>query len=455
MKLYEVTPAKLGKKRPAPKDVPGKEWPPALHEFVARSYSRADHLPPNKREKFNTQITTILQTAANTNTIWLVQWDKQKVPVFDGGPTNLQLPLGPVVITKDAAIAPSFLHRLRPYQPEEPADFSPPATPADDDYSSSDRKRQRSERFRTTTGTPPPPPPMEPQDGPVRGTCTTLEKLFLRLTSAPNPALVRPQPVLEKALDFVLNKYAEDHNYLYVINQFKLMRQDLTVQHIKNSFTIRVYEINARISLEESDLGEFNQCQTQLKVLYHQHRRTAQTQKFIGEEAEFIIYRILYMLITQNKQELAKLRLDVLTKYLKFDATKHQRLVFNLQERLFTLLSQMAALEYHLYFDGLKRFVQMSKDRNVPLAGLTATRMSHKFRVRSLAAMTAAYRKLGAAFIEHELGLEEGGLEKFLRKEKLEGYVQAGELDCVACRQPLLSLVASPLFAKVDIKGQR
>ena len=34
----------------------------------------------------------------------------------------------------------------------------------------------------------------------IRGTNTTLEKSYFRLTSAPDPATVRPQPVLEKAL---------------------------------------------------------------------------------------------------------------------------------------------------------------------------------------------------------------------------------------------------------------
>jgi len=42
----------------------------------------------------------------------------------------------------------------------------------------------------------------------------------------------------------------------------------LTVQHIKNEFTIKVYESNARISLESHDVKYFNQCQSWLKDLY-------------------------------------------------------------------------------------------------------------------------------------------------------------------------------------------
>ena len=40
------------------------------------------------------------------------------------------------------------------------------------------------------------------QKGPaVRGTCQTLEKSYFRLTSKPDPSSVRPEAVLEKALD--------------------------------------------------------------------------------------------------------------------------------------------------------------------------------------------------------------------------------------------------------------
>uniref|UniRef100_A0A0D3EVZ1 SAC3/GANP/THP3 conserved domain-containing protein n=1 Tax=Oryza barthii TaxID=65489 RepID=A0A0D3EVZ1_9ORYZ len=99
----------------------------------------------------------------------------------------------------------------------------------------------------------------------VKGTCQEIEKRYLRLTSAPDPATVRPEDVLEKALHMV---ETSQKNYLYKCDQLKSIRQDLTVQRIQNELTVMVYETHARLALQSGDLPEFNQCQSQLKRLY-------------------------------------------------------------------------------------------------------------------------------------------------------------------------------------------
>ncbi|CDW99498.1 hypothetical protein [Sporisorium scitamineum] len=128
----------------------------------------------------------------------------------------------------------------------------------------------------------------------VVGTSTKLEKSYLRLTSAPDPRTVRPLSTLVQTLELLKKKWRTENNYSYICDQFKSMRQDLTVQRIKNEFTVKVYEIHARIALEMGDLGEYNQCQSQLRGLYAYGIK--------GSAMEFLAYRILYLLHTKNRR---------------------------------------------------------------------------------------------------------------------------------------------------------
>lgn len=86
---------------------------------------------------------------------------------------------------------------------------------------------------------------------------------------------VRPEHILRKTLAFLLRVAREEEKgdgggrgWIYLDEQFRSLRQDLTVQHICNEFTREVYEHNARLALHHRDLGQFNQCQAQLRHLY-------------------------------------------------------------------------------------------------------------------------------------------------------------------------------------------
>ena len=171
--------------------------------------------------------------------------------------------------------------------------------------------------------------------GPVVGTNEQLEKSYLRLTSAPNPANVRPERVLRQTLEFLKKKWRQTGDYGYICNQFKSLRQDLTVQRIRNDFTVLVYEIHARIALEKGDLGEYNQCQTQLIALYRQLGKGAK-----GSPIEFKAYRILYFIHTANQAALNNAMADLTTDEKKTEPVRHA-----LQVR-----SALALGNYHRFF---------------------------------------------------------------------------------------------------------
>ncbi|CDJ58890.1 SAC3/GANP domain-containing protein, putative [Eimeria maxima] len=196
----------------------------------------------------------------------------------------------------------------------------------------------------------------------IIGTSNDIEKPYLRLTNAPDPATVRPEHVLHLTLKHLLqvaskeeekeraaaaaaaaaaaggaaggggtppynpSKYSSSSSaagaagaaggavaaggggerqriWLYLDEQFRSLRQDLTVQHIQNIFSCKVYEHNARLALQFGDLGQFNQCQAQLKYLY------AKVPLPIPHtpKVEFLCYRLVYLALQGMRLELLRL----------------------------------------------------------------------------------------------------------------------------------------------------
>jgi SAC3 family protein LENG8/THP3 len=103
--------------------------------------------------------------------------------------------------------------------------------------------------------------------GPLVGENTSLEKPYLRLTTHPRKEDVRPLRILIKSLAHIKSRYVQDEDFGWANEQLKSVRQDLTVQQIRNRFVLDVYETHARILLEHGDLDEFNQCQTMIRSL--------------------------------------------------------------------------------------------------------------------------------------------------------------------------------------------
>lgn len=168
--------------------------------------------------------------------------------------------------------------------------------------------------------------------GPIVGTCEDIFKDYFRLCAPPEAKNVRPLRVLRKTLDALITRWKADNNYNYICGQFKSLRQDITVQRINNDFTTRVYELHARIALEMGDLGEYNQCQTQLRGLYKQ--------KLGGRPGEFLAYRILYFLYTRNRTDMSDLLASITPADRADSAVQHA-----LQTR-----SALALGNYHKFF---------------------------------------------------------------------------------------------------------
>mmetsp|Transcript_4864 Transcript_4864/g.10277 ORF Transcript_4864/g.10277 Transcript_4864/m.10277 type:complete len:292 (+) Transcript_4864:564-1439(+) len=154
------------------------------------------------------------------------------------------------------------------------------------------------------------------QGKPIKGTSSKLEKPFLRSAGVPNPCDVRPPDVLKKAVELAKRKWLEREerqqrgesvDYHTVSEQFKAIRMDLMVQRVKSRFTVSVYEIHARLALENGDISEYNQCQTKLKELYQEdwyRNGEMGTREEPKNEFEFAAYRILYCTCRRDWQRL-------------------------------------------------------------------------------------------------------------------------------------------------------
>ncbi|CAK61107.1 unnamed protein product (macronuclear) [Paramecium tetraurelia] len=143
----------------------------------------------------------------------------------------------------------------------------------------------------------------------ITGTCEDLEKPYYRLTGLPDPNTIRPEHILKKALNHILEKwknYQADYNF--TIEQFRSIRQDLLVQHIENRFTVQVYEENARICLECGDFPRYESCWTMLCDLYDMISISeGKDANFIGNKVEFDSYRIVYLTMLNKQDQLVKI----------------------------------------------------------------------------------------------------------------------------------------------------
>ncbi|KAL7328853.1 hypothetical protein PS15p_207060 [Mucor circinelloides] len=390
-------------------------WPPSLKQYVQDVFANC---LSNKRDQAELQLRNLILEAHKAGTLLTTDWSEMDLPSACTRNPQKKKKKGKKIVSQpkpnkeqhkfSAEEEAKRLRRLRRFE-EDAAQF-------------------RSENVST---------PMQNMhiDGDVFnytvvGTSQKLEKQYLRLTSAPDPATVRPLEVLKQTLALLKDKWKNEQNYTYICDQFKSMRQDLTVQRIQNEFTVQVYEIHARIALEKSDLGEYNQCQTQLKGLY--------TKGIKGNVMEFTAYRILYFLHTQNWADVNSTMADLTLEQKQNPFVQHA----------LNVRSSLATANYHRFFHLYKTAPNMG--------GYLMDHFCERERVHSLIILCKSCRPdIPLAFIQQELAFDSiDQVLKFLGEQKA-NFLKANSSEALDARAAYAGLMeSSKKYKKIDIKGQ-
>lgn len=426
-------------------------WPDSLKQFVASCFDRVE---PKDTALMESQLKELITNSFQLGTIYTTNWAQVTLPVFHQKSNNSNynnaantnnksskknkaaanktkyaslIPLNTKVITKLTSLDRNNSNNFTLKEKQE-------------------KREQRLKRFERTDKKAVSNDvrnhlPQDP-DKPIVGYSTQLEKRYLRLTSAPDPATVRPLHVLKQTLQLLKKKWLEDQNYSYICDQFKSMRQDLTVQHIQNEFTVSVYEIHARIALEKGDLGEYNQCQSQLKVLYGKNIE--------GHVQEFKAYNILYNLFTNNRSDMSDILLDV-----EEARSKGQ----NIDPAVVHALKVDEALAMDNYHQVFKLYIKTPN-----MGGYVMDSFVQRLRLAYLSSICRAMRPtVDAKYLMKELGFYDNEeFMQFMEGCDLVKYLTGLESEAPDAKvlfqtkesYPIVEQQKRNAFAKVDIKGQ-
>ncbi|TMW57235.1 hypothetical protein Poli38472_003160 [Pythium oligandrum] len=415
------------------------KWPDSLHDYVKRAFARCKG--PADQSLTQNALKEAITNAITTNSLWTKNWAAEPLPTIVGDTVTPRLnvvnnaPRGPM-----ARPPPPMQSAFRPPMTGHPAfprgtppgsfiPFNAPLTkgqkrkqethfPGDGGPEDMQKKNQRRQRFLkeqaelgfTVT------PSVDPKKARVltsegeldleamtiKGTCQNIEKEYLRLTSAPHPSTVRPEPVLKKALEMVKTKWrAGKCDYIYACSQLKSIRQDCTVQRIKNDFTVLVYETHARVALESGDINEFNQCQTQLHELYEK--------SIPGKAIEFLSYRILYSIYVSLQAKKPDSNAGQLGMYSVLSSISKRLREDKGVAHALAVREAVSMNNYH-------RFFQLYVDAP-NMAGYLMDCMVPTIRLRALRTICKSYRpNIPIDFVRHELKLENKDGDAFIQQ---------------------------------------
>ncbi|GAB0136902.1 hypothetical protein EsDP_00005187 [Epichloe bromicola] len=438
---------------------PKTDWPVSVRRYVQRSFLPQNDDPAVSRAEVEAKLKETIGDAKENGTLYTIDWDVVPLPHAlvkadrdalhnrgihtSSSPVHLANPkkrkssdLADGVSSQpswhNTNSRSSLEDRVSYPSPDKRSDFDDKSTKLSkfQKEAANKRKRRFESEYKAVYRSPSPTPPSA---GPIVGTSEVLEKRYLRLTAPPVPSNVRPERILRQTLDLLKKKWRKEGNYSYICDQFKSMRQDLTVQHMKNDFTVSVYEIHARIALEKGDIGEYNQCQTQLRSLY--------ALGLEGNPIEFKAYRILYFIHTANRTGLNDTIADLTATEKEEKPIKHA-----LQVR-----SALALGNYH-------RFFQLYLDTPNMGAYLMDMFVSRE-RLAALCNICKSYKPdLKLRFITEELAFESDvDAAQFIIDHNGQHLLEDRSDNIVFLSGKagqLFEGVRSEAFRKVDIKGQ-
>lgn len=470
--------------------VKNSDMPESVQIFVKRAFSRAKlaDFTPLQFKTLKSEIKTIISLAKEQKALNHNKWSCQMIPVLDGPGLKLDLytnlrgedlkkvELLKLKSTKSIVNPPKRQNIFGEESSDESeTDFNVPVVKKmklsngnsianlkkvkklsqitsiespDPEFSSNDKLAERSKRFERElkASTKDVSYDMDPLDmGPIIGTNKTLEKKYLRLTSQPRPETVRPLSVLRRTLKFLRNKYFDGATYNYLCDQCKSMRQDLTVQNIKNEFTVEVYQFHSKIAMEFGDLGEFNQCQSQLKLLYEEESLRSE------DWLEFVSYRFLYYLLTDNRNEIDQLMIYLIelgeevinNPFIKSAMTLDKILLkknyYNfrkLLKGLNTIIEPIDELKKPMFFFFICLFNQIVKME----------------RPRILLIVCRSYRQIGLDYLIQLLSYnEEDELIEYLKSLNIDKFIENGTFICHMAKSTMETIGSK---RRIDIKGQ-
>lgn len=194
------------------------QWPPALRTYVDRCFAqcRSDR----ERDQTEVLLKQRIQKSMREGTLYTHNWTGEPLiplaepersnPAPDQPPRAKPSPQKQVLAKRE--------ERARRFQSGPPGDTDRRAA-----QEQAKRARQSALLAMAEEG-------IDWDEFTIIGTCEKIEKRYLRLTSAPDPSTVRPLPVLKKALEWLKGRWRETGDYNYICDQFKSLRQDLTVR---------------------------------------------------------------------------------------------------------------------------------------------------------------------------------------------------------------------------------